>query len=753
MLVLFFSMAFMGNTQDLRLWNDFKNPPNDYRPVPFWHLNGTLTTSGISDQLNNAYLKDGFGGVAILPVSYRKHKDGRVFPATSPVFLSDEYFRRYREILNISKQQNRSVILYDDLDFPSGNAGFTFVEKYPELSVKQLSVLEYDVEGEKTLHQKIVLKGKLMGTVALNMKTKERIDIITFLKDSLINWTAPPGLWKVMIFFTEPPEERVVDYMNPSAVDTFLSMTYKKYDEQLSPLFGNTIKYTFSDDVGFWTFPRAWTEAMNSLFEKRTGLNALLSLPALFYNIGDNTEAIKIAFFDIRSELMSEGFNRKVAEWDAKHLLKSMIHPPGNYEPTGVGAHGDILKYYKYTQIPLMDVLSAYNNGRPGFKLISSAADLYDRSLVAAEIYGNFSRNMDSTLMYKVAMDVFARGANYLIPHGMWYNPDSMRIPPLISSYSKRIGSALPGYNNWAARSMLMLRGGSRVSEIAVMWPINTLEAWFGFENGRIKKVFNDVPPQLDYRIISDMLTGLLHRDFTYVHPEKICTDQYLIKNGKLILNNKDIKQTYSVIILPSLLVESYKTMQKLLAFYQQGGKIIATGILPDKSAEIGKDQELQDIVREIFGVDARQLPSNIHKQTNAHKGMAVFLPKAEKTELEAVLSELIPSPDLKIEAVPGLYEVTDNPLDETNTTLGMLSYIHKEKDGKQIYYFTNSTNKEVNTMVTVRGKLQINKCNPYTGKVELWENCQYFRDNNGISYTRFPLRLVAVSSLFAVSK
>lgn len=41
--------------------------------------------------------------------------------------------------------------------------------------------------------------------------------------------------------------------------------------------------------------------------------------------------------------------------------------------------HGDILKFYRHTQIPLTDYIFYYGHGRDGFKQVGSAADLYDR--------------------------------------------------------------------------------------------------------------------------------------------------------------------------------------------------------------------------------------------------------------------------------------------------------------------------------------------------------------------------------------
>ena len=48
---------------------------------------------------------------------------------------------------------------------------------------------------------------------------------------------------------------------------------------------------------------------------------------------------------------------------------------------------------------------------------------------------------------------------------------------------------------------------------------------------------------------------------------------------------------------------------------------------------------------------------------------------------------------------------------------MGKFNYIHKIKDGKHIYFFSNSSDETVSTTVFLRGKLQPEKWNPYNGQ------------------------------------
>lgn len=131
----------------------FKSPPNQYYPVPFWHMNGHLTTAGIKEQLDKSYRESGFGGVAVLPVSPGPNwKDpNMIVGGTRPEFLSEEYFDRYEDILKLSKAAGKEVILYDDEDFPSGIAGGKMKKLHPGSLRKRLDKQEEIVSDRKSV--------------------------------------------------------------------------------------------------------------------------------------------------------------------------------------------------------------------------------------------------------------------------------------------------------------------------------------------------------------------------------------------------------------------------------------------------------------------------------------------------------------------------------------------------------------------------------------------------------------------------
>jgi hypothetical protein len=78
-----------------------------------------------------------------------------------------------------------------------------------------------------------------------------------------------------------------------------------------------------------------------------------------------------------------------------------------------------------------------------------------------------------------------------------------------------------------------------------------------------------------------------------------------------------------------------------------------------------------------------------------------------------------------------------------------MLSYLHRVKDGRNIYYFANSTDEPVETEVILRGKMTLQKWNPHTGETQSVPTVPTIA--NGVAFTRAPLQLDGVKSVFFV--
>ncbi len=729
---------------------DFKSPNFSFKPSPLWHMNGAMTNEGLDTQMRDIKYKSNFGGVTILPVTAQKGFTGDlVYPGTAPAYLTEGYFDRYTRILDNANNLGLKVIWYDDLDFPSGSAGGRMKQLYPEDTRKILTKTDSIVNGPLLISMSVP-NGKLMAAVAMNTVTKKRIDISSKINNQSFNWQAPAGKWKIMFFTcdvvrnSEMANDIAVDYLDPIAVKKYIDLNNEAFAKRYQKYFGKTVTQIFFDDVGFFTLDkhgeRTWTNGFNEKFKLIYHIDPDLLYPALWEDIGAETDAARVALFNTRAELLSEGFPKLVKDWCHKYGLKSSGHPPGNYEIQPVDMNGDIVKYYRHQDIPLMDLIFSYTHGRDGFKLISSSANMYDKPVVAAEIYGaigwiNDEKFTQKTL-YKAGMDVFVRGVNFLIPHGMWYNPskDAVRIPPLISEYNPEIGPYLKDYNEWAGRVSYMLQGGKTVSDIAMLYPIASLQSYFKFDANGSKSIGDwgkYASPTTDYLKLSDMFTMNVHRDFTFLHPEVLSSEQITIEDKTMTLHNDMNEQKYKVIIMPGESTISVKALEKIKTFYDQGGMVIATSELPMHAAEFGQDEQVINLVQSIFNKPGIN--------SNANGGKAIYINQPTATILSETFSKFQIGADLQFE---------NNP--QPNAGEGALSYIHKIKDSKNIYYIANSSEEAVNTFVELRGQLHLEKWNPNTGMTEVLRDIKYI-EKDGMVYTKLPLYLSAIQSIFLI--
>jgi hypothetical protein len=573
----------------------FQSPPSEFRARPLYWLNAPLSRDELRAQLTAMREYCGFGGLAPL-----------VLKSARPEYLTEEYFEYYGFILDTAKALGLKVIFYDDISFPTGTAGGRVAEKFPDSVIKNLRKEERAVSGGESVELPVP-HGTLMAVVAMETESKRLVDLEREVQDGTLRWTAPPGTWQVM-FFLCTPGGQFVDYLDADAVRKWMSLTYDEFARRFPEHFGTTIVQAFFDDPAmvYTSGGRTWTTSFNEKFRGKHGRSPAILYPALWYDIGPETESARVAMFGMRAEMFSESFVGTLQEWCARHKIQISGHPAGNYEPQPVEVSGDNIKFYEHCDIPLLDSIHYYGHGRDGFKLVTSASTSYDRPVTAVEIYGNYPDNsVDRAMLYRSAMELYVRGANLMIPHGMWYEPATMYIPPEFSHRNPRFGDELPAYNDFVGRCSLLLQGGRHVAEIGILYPVVALQAAYRFDvPGRQQPNWGkDAPPEADYLTLSKRLTGSIRRDFTFLHPE-IIDHRCQVQGPVLRLDNQVNHQEYRVIIIPGGKVISWSNLRKIREFYQHGGHVVATTQLPFKSSEPGHDQDVRRTIREMFGIE-----------------------------------------------------------------------------------------------------------------------------------------------------
>ena len=726
----------------------FQSPSAKYRGHAMWNFN--LTNLNEKDVISgiDEMAKLNYGGFFI-------EAGGRPQPGQGVAFLSDEYFRYYKMAIAEAKKQGLEMVLYDDYAFPTGTVGGQMLAKYPQYVAHNLDMAEKDVAGPASADL-AVPQGIYIGAVMMNRDTFDLVDVSNRKQQDHVVCDIPKGNWKLMAFYLTVGKARVVDYLDEKSMSAFISLTYEKYAQNFGDEFGKLITQTFYDEPSMHHADRMWTPDFNANFEKRYGYSPMKYYPALWYNIGPQTAAARNALFGFRATLFAENFIKRLNDWCAAHHLQFGGHLDQEEPLNPTPLNGDLMKVFEYQTIPTIDDIWWYGRSNPSYKIVTSAAFNFDHPLARAETYAAY-RGLTDKIAFQVAMDQYAMGINTQVT-------------------ARTVQPKRPELNEYVGRLSYLLQHGRHVSDIAVLYPIASLRTQYHNLDGvTFPLAPGEQPPQImetayareggfafgiDYQDIGEALFRGLRVDYTYLHPD-VLVDRCLVDaaSHKLILNNHENREEYSVLFVPAGDTISASAAAKIRDFYDKGGKVIATGKLPTRSAEFGKDKEVQQAIADVFGVmpgeplkaDVRRAQDRqnfyvfwyyIHK--NQAGGQAIFLPVVHPWLIDYALKLVLPQRDVDIQEPIA-------PLRRGNEYEGALTYIHKVKDNRDIYFFANSSPKDVDTKVVLRGHKNLRIWNPHTGEQQAAELTP--GEANGQPVTTIHLVLPSVTSLFFIGE
>jgi hypothetical protein len=723
----------------------FSYPPIHFWPRPLWFWNNTeVTTEGVVTLMQAMRDQCGYGGFGVVPF-------GKNF---SPEYLSEDYLQIYGKMLKKAKELGMSISLYDEFGFPSGSVG-AFAEgdgiprfqlKYPEQTIERIDKTEEMVTGPMPYETKIPA-GQFLGVVGMEAHSLRRIDLTDMVKDGILKWNVPSGKWRIMFFSCVIDGVPIADYLNPEAARNFTVMVHDVYYNRFKDYFGTVIYGTFFDEPSmFHSQFRMWTSEFNKKFIKKYGFSPLIFYPALWYDIGPDTQSARNYLFGFRAELYAEGFTRVVSDWSVAHNISATGHTAPEEVLVPVNSSGDLMKSFKYLEIPGIDKIGGHRPAERFYKLVSSAAYNWDKMLVMSETYGAMPDydepgDLNWNQIDSIAMDQYSKGINMLIPHAVWYDNTKVTYKPELSHRNPLYADSLKIFTRFLARLNVMLQPcGRHVSEIALIYPISSLQGEHYFDDltgpsnvdGLVdpsNKFYKDAVKEIDYIDVANWLTNFAGKDFTFLHPE-VLDEKCTVSDGMLHLMNKTNMEEFKVIIAPSCKIISIANLMKITDFYNHGGKVIFTTRLPSKSVETGKDREVVNMVRSIFLEGAKKTGSII---SNNKGGKACFISQPDGQKLREILDAIVNDFDVDYPFIPNL------------------QYIHKVIDERNLFFFANIGGSPVGTEVILRGKMDLEEWDPHTGSIRKATTTTLEHNNQGLSFTKVNLDLKPYHSCFLV--
>jgi hypothetical protein len=684
--------------------SDFQSMPAAVRPNPLWFWNNAQVEPDELVGQMAGYRDAGYGGLSILPF-------GKGF---KPKYLTEQYFDVYGLCIEEAAKLGMTLWIYDEYGFPSGTAGDIngdgngrFRTRFPGHTNKRLDMAQYPVPQGKKIRL-TVPSDSLMAVVGFDSISKQRIDLKPFIKNGELRWSPPAGHWKTLIFRCVDAGNTIVDYLSPEAVGHFIEMTHEEYYKRFSRYFGTTIVGTFFDEPTlYYANGRTWTGDFNLKFKAQHGYDPDLLYPALWFDIGPETAEARNLLFGFRSQLYAEGYPRLVSEWSLKHGVHATGHQDNEEIFNCVGTSGDLMKCFKYQEVPGIDKIGGNRPTEGFYKVVSSAATNWDHSLVMSETYGAMG-NIDWNTIFGIAMDQYSKGINLLIPHAVWYDTTNITFLPELSLRNPLYADSLRTFNDYLARLNALLQKDSRwIGDVAVLYPIHTMQAGHYFD-GPLDYYHGGVEiPGLNYIDIGLTLSDSLGCDFMFVHPETL-EEKGSVAHGRLHLNNQ-MQTTFRTVVVPAGKTISLAGLRLIQDLAAAGGHVVFVGEQPSQSTFLAENAEIQRIVAEML-----------------HHRNVFTVEKA--SDLCHILPKIYHSVSF----------IDNNPLRN----------IHKHYEGRDFWFFCNPDAKTVSSEIEVDGEYSLELWDPHSGQTGI-----ELKTSVSGGKTRFHLTLDAYRSVFVVQR
>ncbi len=586
----------------------FHTPPREFALLPFWFWNGDLREEELLRQLRELKAK-GCGGFILEP------RHGLRVP-----FLSERWFQLVRLVVDEAARLGLLVWLYDEESWPSGTAGGRITCERPDLRGRYLKSYELDrdtgfkvPEGEELVYA-VVLP---TPTVGGHWNLAQAVE----LTSDLLSLHSKPSAYHRLFVFTEVAYG-YVDPMSPAVAQEFLTRIHEVYATACGEHFGSTVVGIFTDEPTLvspwearerWLLP--WSPLLPQEFKKEHGYDLIPFLPSLILDTGVSASKVRQDFWQTVRRLYVSNFFEPIAQWCAEHRLALTGHLLYE-EPLFRQARfqGDVLSVYRQMHVPGVDHAGVKIGGLH-HKLCVSIAHHAPLPSCGRGVGGEGKRVLSHTFggggwgvsfaERKAALDwQLAMGVNLFAPHAIYYSIHGKRkreSPP--SEFHEPHWRYYQYFSDYVARLCWALSQGRHVAKVCVLYPLRS--AWAQ----PLDVAADDVEKDLFY--VCDQLTRL-HYDYDFIDEETLVVAT--MQDGQLMVGG----ESYEMLVLPSITVLSRAAWEKIKAFYQNGGKVAALGLLPRES-EHGLDEDMEKEIAATAWVDMNDLYAAFSRA--AHEG------------------------------------------------------------------------------------------------------------------------------------
>ncbi|HHX61057.1 MAG TPA: hypothetical protein GX707_10155, partial [Epulopiscium sp.] len=374
-------------------------------------------------------------------------------------------------LMDEARKRDMKLWIFDDDKFPTGYANGAFVEKHPELAKVFLGERHMDIMGPVKDNAVLIgpfigKKGKLLKVLAIKIADRETtdlngdeiIDLTDQVHDDFVYFDLPQGHYRLFVLFTTMTGGGRESYMNlidsksvRVLIDAVYEKHYDRYKEEFGKTFagffsdepelGNTPGYDFHDSLGKPDVRLPWSEELYLELEKLWGDKLEENLPALWYDMGERTVAVRSEYMESVTKLVHKCFTGQIGKWCSDHGVEYIGHIiEDDNAHTRMGCSvGHYYRHMKGQHMAGIDVV--HHQITPSFKekthqwlgwhtdgeffhfglakMGSSCShiDPKKKGRAMCEIFGNYGWAEGVPLMKWLTDHMLVRGINKFIPH------------------------------------------------------------------------------------------------------------------------------------------------------------------------------------------------------------------------------------------------------------------------------------------------------------------------------------------------
>lgn len=553
---------------------EFKNPSNQFRPIPFWSWNDKLDEEELKYQISEMK-KAGMGGYFMHARSGLKTQ-----------YLSEEWFDCIQAGLKGAKEEEMNAWVYDEEGWPSGFAGGIVPAMSEDFHAKFMTMERH--QSTETI--------EVQEMIAIYCLHKEDCSYEKIEKEA--DYRCKEG--EELLAVRKHKNPFYVDTLNRSAIQAFLKVTHQVYFERFGEDFGKHLHGFFTDE------PRltcnhfgdiAWSDELPGEFMAHYGYDITAHLPALYLKT-PSYEKYRYDFWETVSRMFAENYMKTIYDWCEAHQCKATGHIMMEESIfSQMTSTAGVMPFYEYMHIPGIDWLRRMISSPVIGKQVGSVACQLGKKQVLTESYALCGWDVSFEELKWIAEWQFVNGVNQICQHLMAYTIKGVRkrdYPP--SHFTQQTWwKEARLFNDYLSRLCVALSEGDQTADVLLIHPMRS--GYVTFDGTRTEEI----------RLLDEEFTKaaecLSGKHISYhFGDETIIRKHGSIEAGRLRVG----RIAYQTVILPHMYAIDKYTLELLLAFATQGGKIFSLGRLP--SFTNGEEAALEKLKETVTPVSFEEV-------------------------------------------------------------------------------------------------------------------------------------------------